>query len=222
MNTARAPELSAGHRLGHFSIILGVVLFHIACYQLVNSLTLGASLTIRDYSSFIDARIPYWSWTGLFYYLGDIYILFGAFFISGKLPHRMFHRAVAAYILLVMAGAALQLVFASVSPWPARMVTLQQTVHRILWLDRYACLPSMHVALTVFPTCLAFSLWPSRLVRSGLVLMTVLISLSTLTYKEHVAWDVVAGAVLALAFYAVWSRTGIRMKRVPRGAAHGA
>lgn len=102
------------------------------------------------------------------------------------------------------------------------MVALQQIVHRMLRLDRYACLPSMHVALTVFPTCLAFSVCPSRLVQSGLVLMTVLISLSTLTFKEHVALDVVAGVVLALAFYAVWSRTGIRMKRVPRGAAHGA
>ncbi len=203
-------------------MILGVALFHIACYRLVNALTQWAPLTIHDYSIFIDAWIPYWGWTACFYYLGDLYVLLGAFLIVWKLPHRMFHRAVAAYVLMILTGAGLEYVFAAASPCPTRMIALQQTVHRMLWLHPFACLPSMHVALTVFPTCLAFSVWPSRPVRSGLVLMTVLISLSTLTLKEHVAWDVVAGVVLALAFYAVWSRTGIRMERVPRGAAHGA
>jgi hypothetical protein len=84
-------------------------------------------------------------------------------------------------------------------------------------LDLYACLPSMHVALTIFPTCLSFSVFRSRLIRTILVILTVLITISTLTFKEHVFLDAVTGILLALVFYAVWRSDGRRKQTIVEG-----
>jgi len=210
-----APPEPAGHRLGHLAIILGTGAFHLVCYTSVNWVTRRAAVPIHDYSSFIDAWIPYLGWTALFYYLGHFYILGVAGWIVWRLPDRKFHRAVFTYLAMILTGAVLEVVFASASPWPAAMIPLQRRLHRALALDLYACMPSMHVALTVFPTCVAFSVFRSKLVRAVLVTLAALITISTLTFKEHVFWDVVAGIVLALAFYAIW-RSGGRQENLVR------
>ena len=210
---------SGGHRLVHLAMIVGTGVFHLFCYTSVNWFTRRASLPIHDYSSFIDIWIPYLGWTGLIYYLGHFYILCVAGWIVWRLPDRKFHRAVLTYLAMILTGAVLEVIFASASPWPAGMIPLQRRMHRVLALDLYACMPSMHVALTVFPTCLSFSVLRSRLARAFLIFLATLITISTLTFKEHVFWDAVAGVALALAFYAAW-RSGGRREDVPRGEAH--
>lgn len=211
---------AAGHRLGHLLILLGTGVFHIACYNLVNRVTRWTSLPIHDYSLAIDRWIPYMGWTWLFYYAGDIYILLVAGMIIWKLPHRQLHRAVYTYLVMILAGAVLEIVFASASPWPSQMIPLQRRLHAAFSLDLYACLPSMHVALTVFPTCLSFSVIRSRLLRTFLVILAALITISTLTFKEHVFLDAITGILLALIFYAVW-RFGRRKETVTEGQVRG-
>ncbi len=211
--------MSGGHRLTHLAMILGAAVFHLICYTAVNWITRRASLPIHDYSSFIDAWIPYLGWTALFYYLGHIYILFVAGWIVLRLPDRQFHRAVLTYLGMILTGAVLEVVFASASPWPADMIPLQDRLHKALALDLYACMPSMHVALSVFPTCLSFSVVRSRLARAFLIVLATLITISTLTFKEHVFWDAIAGIVLALVFFVVW-RSGDRKANVAGKEAH--
>lgn len=211
---------TAGHRLTHLAMILGTGVFHVICYGSVNKITRWASLPIHDYSIFIDRWIPYMGWTWMFYYLGNFYILIGGGWIVWRLPDRKFHRAVYAYLAMILTGAVLEVVFAAASPWPAEMISLQRRMHGLLALDLYACLPSMHVALTVFPTCLSFSVLCSRLPRAFLVILAGLVTISTLTFKEHVFLDAVAGILLALVFYVVW-RSGVRSGNISEGRAHG-
>jgi hypothetical protein len=211
---------TAGHRLMHLAMILGTGFFHIICYAFVNKVTRWASLPIHDYSLFIDMWIPYMGWTWMFYYLGNFYILIGGGWIVWRLPDRKFHRAVYTYLAMILTGAVLEVVFAAASPWPPEMISLQRHMHGWLALDLYACLPSMHVALTVFPTCLSFSVFRSRLPRAFLVILAALITISTLTFKEHVFLDAAAGILLALVFYAVW-RSGGRRENISEGRAHG-
>jgi hypothetical protein len=208
---------TGGHRLAHLLMLLGTGLFHIACYTLVNRVTRWASLPIHDYSLVVDHWIPYIGWTWTFYYLGNIYVIIYGGLIVWKLPHRQFHRAVHTYLAMILIGALFELLCASASPWPSQMVSVQQHVHEAMSLDLYACLPSMHVALTIFPTCLSFSVFRSRLIRTILVILTVLITISTLTFKEHVFLDAVAGILLALVFYAVWRSDGRRKQTIVEG-----
>lgn len=201
---------TAGHRLAHLGMILGTGVFHITCYKFVNQVTRWASLPIRDFSLVIDRWIPYLGWTWPFYYLGNVYILLGGGVIVWKLPDKKFHRAVGVYLAMILTGAVLQIVLASASPWPPQMIPLQRHLHSSMSLDLYACMPSMHVALTVFTTCLSFSVFRARLIRAILVLLAGLITISTLTFKEHVVLDAVAGILFAALVYGFWLSDGGR------------
>jgi hypothetical protein len=216
MDMSEARPRISGHRFGHFLMLLGTAILHISCFKGVNFLTRAALLPIHDYHIFIDDWIPYLGWTGIFYYLGNIYVLFGAGSIVWGLPDKKFHRAIYVYTAMILTGAFLELIFVSVSPWPAKIIALQETFHKALPQDLYAALPSMHVVLTVFPTGLAFSVVRSRWLRSGLVILAALITISTLTFKEHVFLDAITGILLALVFCAVW-RFGCRKENFTKG-----
>lgn len=212
--------ITAGHRRAHLLMLLGIGLFHMTCYILVNRVTNWASLPIHDYSLAIDGWIPYLGWTWTFYYPAYIFVFIGGGLIVWKLPHRQFHRAVLTYIGMIVTGALLELLFASASPWPSQMVGIQRHVHKMKYMDLYACLPSMHVALTVLPTCLSFSIFGSRLFRAFLVIQAAIITISTLTFKEHVFLDAITGVLLAFVFYAVW-RYGRRKDYFTEGQVRG-
>ena len=62
--------------------------------------------------------------------------------------------------------------------------------------------PSLHTSLAIYCALCTVRLLKSRAERSGIWAWAFLISLSTLLTKRHVALDLLAGAVLALAAYA--------------------
>ena len=193
--TARARALA----------ILGIVLLHMTCYYVVNSTN-----SHRPAAAFVDLTlasdrwIPYLGWTWVIYYLGDVYIVMWGAVVFWRIPRRGFVRAVEAYSGMIVVGAILQLLVPARAPWPVAPVAVQQWVHDLISMQPYACLPSMHVALTVLPAGISVSVFKSPLLRATSVALAAMITVSTLTLKEHFVLDAVAGLVLGLAVYAFW------------------
>lgn len=138
----------------------------------------------------------------MIYYAADVYIIFGAAAILWKLDDERFVHALLAFGGMIISGGALQLLFPAQAPWPAPLSAPQQVVHSFSL--PFACLPSMHVALTTLPTCIGLTVWRSRLLKTSLVSMTLLVMLSTVTMKEHFFLDAIAGLMLAIFFYSSW------------------
>lgn len=166
--------------------------------------------SFRPYSSFydfhtiIDSWIPYIGWTWIFYYFGDIFILVGASIIVLRLSDMKFFRAMYVYSGMIITGALFQIALPGKAPWPYDLASVQQFVHNLISMRPYACLPSMHVALSVLPVCILFSVFKSSLIRFFSTLLAVLITVSTLTLKEHFFLDALTGLMLGLVFYGFW------------------
>jgi ribonuclease HII len=131
------------------------------------------------------------------YYVGDLYILFWGAIVVWKMPHREFTRAIPVYGAMIIIGALMHIVFPGRSPWPENGAFVQRWFHEQITFDPYVCLPSMHVALTVLPACMTFDVLSSRSVRIVSTVLAALITVSTITLKEHYALDAVAGTLLA-------------------------
>jgi membrane-associated phospholipid phosphatase len=188
-------------------LISANIALHIAVHDLVTGINAARPASVfRDLALPIDGQIPYVAWTWVIYYFGDLYILFWGSYVVWKLPSRQFSRAVVAYTVMILVGAAIHLAFPGRSPWPEEGAAVQHWFHEQITYDRNVCLPSMHVALTLLPTCMTFHLFRSRGVRIVVSIAALLISASTVTLKEHFVLDVIAGTVLALVVYAVWRR----------------
>jgi membrane-associated phospholipid phosphatase len=201
-------------------VLLGLVALHLALYGTVNAV--NAARPAGDFVRFaipLDDRIPFLPASWVVYYLGDVYIVaFGAWMMLQLVPSA-FRRAAAAYAATIVLGAAVQIVLPSRAPWPAELTPVQSWVHGAIALRPFASLPSMHVALSVLPAAIGLSVLRRPTARAGAVLAAALISLSTLTLKEHVVLDVVTGALLALGAWAYWksgvpgAAVGLRRER---------
>jgi hypothetical protein len=185
--------------------MVGIALLHIACYYVVNLTNSRRSATVFvDLTLTIDGWIPYIGWTWVIYYFGDLYIIFWAGAVFWQIPRARFVRAVYAYGGMIVVGATVQLLVPATAPWPASPADAQQWVHELISMRPHACLPSMHVALTVLPAGFAVSVLQSRSLRVLSVILAALITVSTLTLKEHFFLDAVSGVVLGVAAYAFW------------------
>ncbi|MFQ6037701.1 MAG: phosphatase PAP2 family protein [Candidatus Aminicenantales bacterium] len=194
-------------RLRRAFLILMIVVLHLLCYGAVNRInSTRPEEAFVDWSTSMDAWIPYLPWTWVFYYLGDLYILGVGAVVVWVLPRRKFYRAFYAYGGMVIAGAALQLLFPGQAPWPEEMSHVQAGVHSFISMKPYACLPSMHVALTGLPAMMLFSITKSATLRTLSTGAALLITVSVVTMKEHYVLDAVTGVLLAVMFYALWRR----------------
>jgi hypothetical protein len=188
-------------------LMFGIAALHSACYYLVNHINgLKPAASLLSFHTFVDNWIPYIPWTWVFYYLGDVYILLAAGLILWRLENARFVRAIYVYIGMIMGGALIQLALPSICPWPDRLSWAQDYFHNFFLTGPHACLPSMHVALTVLPGCILFSVTASKWIRVLSTLMVVLNTVSTVTMKEHYFLDLLTGVLFALFFYAIWKR----------------
>lgn len=144
--------------------------------------------------SVIDTAIPLLGWS-VWVYLTQFLLLPTAIVSACDDDD----RARTLYAMLV-ATALAALVFVV---WPTRLdrhVEHGAGLTAIAWSALYLadtpanCLPSLHVALA---TIAGTALWRRGWRITGLV-WPALIALSTLTTKQHVAWDVVAGCALGI------------------------
>jgi membrane-associated phospholipid phosphatase len=200
-------SLSAGRQgvRSRFFWYAVLVICHLFCFLLVNEIN-----ALRPTSHLIDLRlplddaIPYLGWTWIIYYGGDVYFIALAAFLLHRLSAADFRRAVRAYILMIVGGASLQLLIPAQNCWPEFLHPVHAWILGGLDLKPFACLPSMHVALTVYPTLLGLSLLRSRTGKVAACLAALSITLSTVTLKQHVVLDVVAGVAWALLVYVYW------------------
>lgn len=198
------PTVGLGWR-GRLTAISAVVLLHAGCYYLVNLIN-----SRREFSAFVDLKIaldqwvPFLEWTWTIYYLGDLYIILWGAFVVWRMPKPWFRRAILAYVGMIVVGAAIQLALPARAPWPATLSDAQRWVQGLIAMRPYACLPSMHVALTVLPTALGVAVLDDRWLRTMSVSLAILITISTATLKEHFVLDAAAGVLLALGAYFYW------------------
>ncbi len=189
-------------RLGAFAAVLT---FHVAIYSAVNFTNSG-----RDPARFwnlytlVDSWIPYLGWTAFIYYFGDLYMGAWAAIVVVRLDLG-FERAMKAYLGMIIVGGAIQVLIPASAPLPAEFHGLQALVHEFS-IPPYACLPSMHVALSALPAVLSLHVLKSPVARTLSITAAVLITISTVTTKEHFFVDPVAGLALALVAYAYWRR----------------
>jgi membrane-associated phospholipid phosphatase len=183
----------------------GIILLHSTCYYLVNLInSRRPALDLFDFGTVIDRWVPYLNWTWVLYYSGNVYITIWAAIIFWHIPEIRLRQATYAYVGMIIVGAATQVMIPGKAPWPTVLVPPQQWVHELIAMRPYACLPSMHVALTVLPCCFGLAVLSSPWLKILSGTMAALITISTLTLKEHYFLDAAAGLVLGLVSYAYW------------------
>jgi membrane-associated phospholipid phosphatase len=162
----------------------------------------------------IDGEIPYWAWTWVFYYSGYLYSILWAGMLVWRLPSNSFIRVFWAYLWMILIGAILHWFIPTQPPWPDQIGTVQGWVKETTGMLPFACFPSMHVALAVFPACIGLFVLKSRTVKVLSVIAAILISISTISAKEHYVLDLLGGVILAAPACLYW-RIGMphHMKR---------
>ena len=200
------------------ALVLLVVLLHFSVYRLVNDINaVRPPSAFHDFSTSVDARIPYLDWTWIIYYGALPYTMILGTIVVWRLSSRLSLHAIAAFALMIVAGGALQLMLTARSPWPANVWHVQRFFHSIS-SDPFVCLPSMHVALVTLTAALSTAVFRSSWVRVIQSAVVVLISLSTLTLKEHYALDVLAGAFLGAIVYLSWKHWPLITAGEPQAA----
>lgn len=187
-------------------IMSGVAVLHSICYyffvRAVNEQRPPSELL--NLRTLVDNWIPYLGWTWFFYYLGDFYILFFGAYVVWKLPKAKFLQSAWVYTVMIISGALFHIALPSKSPWPTDLINVQRWFHNSISVNPFACLPSMHVALTILPACIALSILKSSWLKSLSFILAALITISTLTLKEHYFLDTLTGILFALLFYVIW------------------
>jgi membrane-associated phospholipid phosphatase len=186
------------------AVILSIVCLHLTCYVLVNIINARRPIqAFKNLEIALDRKIPYLAWTGVIYYFGDLFVLVFAALIIWTMQRARLRRVAFAYTGLILAGAAIQLLVPGRALWAENLAAFQRAFHGSLGLKPYACLPSMHVALSVFPALLSLSFTKSAGLKGFYIACAVLIAVSTVTFKEHYVLDTIAGAVLAFLCYLI-------------------
>jgi len=194
-------------RTRRIPIVAAVVLLHISCYYgatRINAARLATSL--YDLAIPLDALIPHLPWTWPLYWIAYPFVVVGGGAALMGLPAIAFRRAIVAFIGMTLAGALIQVLIPARAPWPDVPAAAQRFVHESALVLPYANLPSMHVAYCVLAAAFIATRARSRLVAGGAWLVALLVSLATVTLKEHFFLDAGAGVLLAFAVFAWWRR----------------
>jgi hypothetical protein len=195
----------------------GVILLHLAVYYVVtrvnSALPVGA---FWDPSTTLDGLIPLVGWTWVLYWAAYPYLTLGAGLVVGTMQKGDFRRAIRVFVAITLIGGAAQLAFPVVAPWPSQSHAMQGTMHEAAWTRPYACLPSMHVAYSVLVAFLGAAVARRTGWRVFHVILAALITLSTLTLKEHYLADTATGVLLGLGA-GVWWLRGRRFDPGPAG-----
>jgi hypothetical protein len=191
------------------AVIIALVLVHGGTYVVVTRGTLLRSAdALHDFTTPLDAAIPHFPGTWPLYWIAYPFVILAGGSTLLRLPDALFRRAVTALLVMMLVGAVVQLVFPAPAPWPANPAETQRRFHESPLVLPYATLPSMHVAFTAFAAGLrALTLaTPASYVTGAFV--TVLVAVGTLTLKEHVVLDALAGLALAAAALTWWRSAG--------------
>lgn len=210
MVLVRSDAAPGSERVRRIPIVAAVGLLHISCYYGATRINAGRpAASLYDLAIPLDALIPHVPWTWPLYWIAYPFVVVGGGAALLGLPATAFRRAVAAFIGMTLAGALIQVLVPARAPWPAVPAAAQQVVHEWALVLPYANLPSMHVAYCVLAAAFIATRTHSRMLAGGAWLVALLVSLATVTLKEHFFLDAVAGVLMALAAFAWWRR-GVR------------
>jgi len=176
-------------------------LYVITLYLLTNRLTLNSAHFLR--LSIVDVRTPFLPWTGWIYISVYIFPLSVGLMCNRDADVK---PMVLSFIALSTICTACYIFFPTTFPRPPLTDGGQDwAIKLVRLLDTPAnCMPSQHVALGFLSAF--FVQRYNRKLGNWALILGVLISISTLTTKQHYLWDVVAGYFLSRIIYSVASR----------------
>ncbi len=148
----------------------------------------------------LDDAIPFWPWTAWFYlpFYAGIFIIC----VTAIRSRLIFHRALAAIVVIMLLGATGHLMVGAEYPRPRLAPPYADASAAFLaWVQRVDppgnVFPSLHVAHS---SALAGILgWDRPRLGALAFSMAVVLALSTLTTKQHFIADVIAGLAIGLA-----------------------
>jgi membrane-associated phospholipid phosphatase len=111
---------------------------------------------------------------------------------------------------MILAGGIIQLILPAKSPLPEHMNSVHLWIHNNLVNDPFVCFPSMHVSLATLPTLLLLDRIKEFNSKLLLFIVLILISLSTITLKEHYFVDMIAGFAMGYLFYKLFKFQAIK------------
>jgi membrane-associated phospholipid phosphatase len=198
---------SVQEKIARTALILLPAFLQLGTYHPINSYY--SAFTPSDFiqvETVLDSFIPYWPWTWPIYYFGFFYPLVWAVVVVWRLSWAAFTRTIVVFTVMITTGALLRLIVPTHAPWPEMEVmgSVQQTVKALIETEPLACLPSMHVAIAFLPAFMSIFIFRSLVAKYVSVGLAVLISVSTMTAKEHWILDVFAGLMLAICFFVWW------------------
>ncbi|HEU5171062.1 MAG TPA: phosphatase PAP2 family protein [Gemmatimonadales bacterium] len=199
--------MRARPRGGRVPVIAALVLLHGGTYFVVTRATLlRPAGALRDFTTPLDALIPHLPWTWPLYWIAYPFVILGGGATLLRLPDPSFRRAVGALVAMILVGAIVQIAFPARAPWPASPAAAQRRFHESPLVLPYATLPSMHVAFTLFAAGVRALTMATRASYLAGAVVVLLVTVGTLTLKEHVALDALTGLALAAATLAWWRR----------------
>lgn len=172
-------------------ITLGVISILISCYLLINNhLEHKVDLLLT-----LDNSIPYWPWTVVIYV--SLYPMYLTAAIT--LSARQYLQVLLGVVLMTIVSFICFAIITSHYPRPAPEAWAHSIwrplIDLIVTVDRpgNTC-PSLHVSTSLYVG------WMLRSTRmgKGWLIWSVLVSLSTLTLKQHFVWDWVGGLLLVV------------------------
>lgn len=147
----------------------------------------------------LDTMTPFLPWTGYIYVIIFFFPLLAGFFIRGD---REVKGIISVYLIAATFNNLIYLFFPTAYP----RITLEEptfanfALYFIQHLDSpNNCLPSGHVCYA-FISAFVFIRYDRRWGQFSL-LLAIVVSLSTLTTKQHYMWDVVTGYIVARVVY---------------------
>jgi hypothetical protein len=187
-------------RVAGFAAAVGTT--HLAVYAAVTRLTpLRPPEAFIDPATVIDQWIPHLPWTWPLYWLPYVLVpLLGGSAVLHR-PRAERRQLTAVWMGMIVVGGLVQLAIPAVAPWPQDPALSQRLYHDSALIMPYATLPSMHVAHVAFAVFACGSRGASRLAPWWGAFLVLLVAGSTLTLKEHLFLDTLAGLALAAAAF---------------------
>jgi membrane-associated phospholipid phosphatase len=199
--TSAAPAVSrVTTRRASNAVLLSAFGVLVAMYFVVAALTTGRTLFVPELA--LDRAVPLQpAWTPVYVSMW-VFSLLPVFVVRDTGMRR---RAILSYLTTVVTAYVVFLFYPTAAPRPAVVPgegVVAWSLRTLYALDPpYNCFPSLHVAYAFLA-----ALWTHHVRRRiGLAALAwaALIGVSTLFIKQHYAADIFAGALLALAAYAI-------------------
>jgi membrane-associated phospholipid phosphatase len=178
-----------------------------ACTLVLYQITNRNHLYPPQYLEFgwLDHRMPFWPWT-IWIYFTEYVIFFSAYFGLRKKEH--ITRYWYSYMAILLFSIVVFIFYPVTFPrnlYPTEGITVSEKALDFLrtYMDSPAnCLPSLHVSSCFIS---AFCFWQESKKKSALFfLWSVLVSISTMTTKQHYFIDVWTSFFLCVASYYVF------------------